>query len=138
MTVNQVNLVGRLGKDPEIKTTNKGDKFAKFSVATSERIKKNEHWMDETEWHNVVVWDPKIAEKVERNAVKGSLVSLTGQMKTRSYDKEGMTVYTTEVQVPRFSGVFNIEADWKQNGDATPNKAEVLETITGGDIPIDL
>ena len=134
MTMNQVNIVGRLGRDPEAITTKSGEPAAKFSCATSEYRKVGEGQFDEiTEWHNVVVWDPKIAEQVMNKAQKGTLISLTGKMSTRSYDKNGETQYRTEVVLPKFNSRLSIEADRKQYGPATQAPAAA---VAPDDIPL--
>ena len=93
--VNKVILVGNLGKDPDIMTFDNGVKRAAISVATTESFKDKEgNWVDQTEWHNVVLW----RWLAERNLVKGDTVYLEGKLKTRSWDdKDGNKRYTTEI-----------------------------------------
>jgi single-strand DNA-binding protein len=93
--VNKVILVGNLGKDPEVMTLESGVKFAKVSVATNENYKgKDGNWVEQTEWHNVVLW----RWLAEKNLVKGDTVYIEGKLKTRSWDdKDGNKRYTTEV-----------------------------------------
>lgn len=95
--MNRVQLIGNLGKDPEIKYTNKGTAVANFSVATTESYKdKNDEWQKTTSWHNIVAWDKK-AEAVSK-LVKGDSVFIEGKLQTRSYeDKSGTKKYVTEV-----------------------------------------
>ncbi|HJX71353.1 MAG TPA: single-stranded DNA-binding protein [Bacteroidales bacterium] len=97
---NCVNLIGNLGMDPEVKTLENGKKFARFSIATSERFKNAEgEQIKETQWHQVVVWggNATIAEKFLK---KGKEVALSGRLSHRSYeDKNGSTRYLTEVVV---------------------------------------
>ena len=97
--INKVILIGRMGKDPEIRQTQGGDKVANFSVATSERYKdKNSGERKEiTDWHNIVMWKG-LAEVAEKYLKKGDLIYIEGKLKTRSWDdKEGNKRYTTEV-----------------------------------------
>lgn len=104
-SVNKVILVGNLGRDPEIRAMQSGDKVCNLSVATAERWKdKNSGEMNEkTEWHRVVVFDQKIAEVAERYLAKGSKVYLEGQLQTRKWtDNSGVEKYTTEVVLQRF------------------------------------
>jgi len=98
--VNKVILVGNLGKDPEIRTLDNGRSVASFSVATTESYKdKNGQKVDNTEWHNIVMWSP-LAEIAQKYLKKGSQVYLEGKLSTRSWDdKEGNKRYTTEVVV---------------------------------------
>lgn len=96
--VNRVILVGRLGKDVELRHTNSGAAVASFSIATSERYTdKSGEKQEKTEWHNVVLWS-KLAEIANSYLSKGSLVYIEGRLQTRSWDdKEGKKRYTTEV-----------------------------------------
>lgn len=93
--VNKVILVGNLGKDPEIMTFENGVKRAAVSVATTESYKDKEgNWVEQTEWHNVVLW----RWLAEKNVIKGDQVYVEGKIKTRSWDdKDGNKRYTTEI-----------------------------------------
>lgn len=102
---NKVELIGRLGQDPEVRTTINGTKVASLSVATSERWrdKTTGEQREATEWHRVVLWD-KLAELAEQYLFKGSEVLLVGKLQTRKWqDQSGQDRYTTEVvlQGPR-------------------------------------
>ena len=106
-SVNKVILVGNLGRDPEVRSMQSGDKVCNLSVATSERWKdRNSGEMQEkTEWHRVVVFDQKLAEVAEKYLKKGSKVFLEGQLQTRKWtDNSGVEKYTTEVVLQRFRG----------------------------------
>ena len=93
--INKVILIGRTGKDPEIKSTNSGKKVASFSLATSEKYKDQE----QTTWHNLVLWE-KHAEISEKYIKKGSLIYVEGKISNRSWDdKDGVKRYTTEIIV---------------------------------------
>lgn len=97
---NKVQLIGNLGNNPEIRTTEGGKKMARFSVATSEiyRNAKGEK-ITETQWHNLIAWG-KLAEIAEQFLSKGSEVAIEGKLINRNYtDKEGNKKYVTEVQV---------------------------------------
>ncbi|MCK9270592.1 MAG: single-stranded DNA-binding protein [Bacteroidales bacterium] len=92
--INKVILIGNLGRDPEITTYESGVKRATVSVATTESYKDKEgNWVEQTEWHNVVLW----RWLAERNLVKGDMVYIEGKLKTRTYDKDGVKHYFTEV-----------------------------------------
>jgi single-strand DNA-binding protein len=96
-SVNRVTILGFLGKSPEIRTLESGNKVASFSVATSEKYKnKAGELVEETTWHNIVIWG-KLADIVEKYLVKGSQVYLEGSIKNRSYEKDGVTKYITEI-----------------------------------------
>tara|TARA_Y100001933_G_scaffold235679_2_gene257029 strand:- start:83 stop:520 length:438 start_codon:yes stop_codon:yes gene_type:complete len=102
--VNKVILVGNLGKDPEVKYLENGTAVANFTVATSESYKDKEgKRIDQTEWHNVVVWR-KLAEIAETYLKKGSQIYLEGKLRTRSWeDQQGNKRYTTEVVADTFT-----------------------------------
>ncbi len=97
---NKVQLIGHLGNKPDVRTTEKGKKLARFSVATNESY-KNAHGekVTETQWHNLVAWG-KTADIAEKYLTKGSEVAVDGKLVSRSYtDKEGNKKYVTEVQI---------------------------------------
>lgn len=86
--INQVTIVGRLGKEPELEV--KGDKqYLRISIATDDGYKgKDGNWVDVTEWHNVTIWN-KSAEYVAKFAYKGAVVMVQGSMKTRKWQDQG-------------------------------------------------
>lgn len=96
--VNKVILVGRLGKDPEVRHLENGATVANFSMATSEVYKDRTtgERRETTEWHNVVLWRG-LAEVAEKYVKKGDMIYVEGKLKTRSWEKDGITRYTTEV-----------------------------------------
>jgi len=96
--VNKVILVGRLGKDPEVRHLENGAAVANFSIATSETYKDRQtgEKREQTEWHNVVLWRG-LAEVAEKYVKKGDMIYVEGKLRTRSWEKDGITRYTTEV-----------------------------------------
>lgn len=95
--VNRVQLIGHVGQSPEIRHLENGNCVANFSLATSEKWKdKAGNQKEETEWHRIVIWG-KLAEIVEKYVKKGGLLYLEGKNRTRSWEKEGQKMYTTEV-----------------------------------------
>lgn len=96
--VNKVTLIGRLGKDPEIRRLESGAVVAQFTVATFESYKdKDGNWQEQTEWHNIVAWR-SLAEQAERNFKKGSLVYIDGKLTHRKYVDANQTErFFTEV-----------------------------------------
>jgi len=96
--VNKVILVGRLGKDPEVRNLDNGATVANFTIATSEtyRDKTTGDKKEITEWHNIVLWRG-LAEIAQKYLHKGDMVYIEGKLRTRSWEKEGVTRYTTEV-----------------------------------------
>ena len=95
--LNRVQLIGRLGKDPELRFTPNGKKVAHFSMAVSQRWKSNGEAKEYTEWVNVEAWG-RLAEICQQYLGKGRLVYIDGRLKTDRYeDKEGETRYYTKV-----------------------------------------
>jgi single stranded DNA-binding protein (ssb) len=96
--VNKVILVGRLGKEPEVRNLENGATVANFTMATSESYKDRVtgERKEVTEWHNVVLWRG-LAEIAAKYLHKGDLVYIEGKLRTRSWEKEGVTRYTTEI-----------------------------------------
>jgi single-strand DNA-binding protein len=96
-SMNKVIIVGRLGADPELRTSPQGINICQFRVATSESYKdRTGAWQEDTEWHRVVVFGPQ-AETAARLLKKGHRVCVEGRNKTRSYEKNGVTHYITEI-----------------------------------------
>lgn len=97
-SLNKVQLIGNLGRDPEMRYTQNGNSMATFSIATGRT------WMDQatnqrrerTDWHNVICWG-RLAEIASQYLHKGSQVYVEGELQTRSYEREGQTHYRTEV-----------------------------------------
>lgn len=95
--VNKVILVGRLGKDPEVRNLENGAVVANFSIATSEKYTDRAGEKKEvTEWHNIVLWRG-LAEVAQKYLHKGDMVYVEGKLRTRSWEKDGVTRYTTEI-----------------------------------------
>lgn len=96
--VNKVILVGRLGKDPEVRNLENGASVANFTIATSETYKDKTTGdkKEITEWHNIVLWRG-LAEIAAKYLHKGDMIYLEGKLRTRSWEKEGVTRYTTEI-----------------------------------------
>ncbi|MFA4900937.1 MAG: single-stranded DNA-binding protein [Brevundimonas sp.] len=95
--INNVQLLGNLGADPELKMTQGGTAVLKLRIATAERYQgKDGQWTDKTEWHSVTVWG-KRAEGLHTFLAKGMQVYIEGGLHTSSYDKDGTKVYRTEV-----------------------------------------
>jgi single-strand DNA-binding protein len=106
-SVNKVILVGNLGKDPEIRTLNNGEKVANLSLATSEqwRDKATGERKEKTEWHRVVIFNDNIVKVAENYLKKGSTVYVEGALQTRKWtDQQGVEKYSTEIVIQRFNG----------------------------------
>jgi single-strand DNA-binding protein len=104
--LNRVTLIGNLGQDPEIKSTQSGNRFANISIATTEKWKdKNSGEQKErTQWHRIVVWN-EYCVKIAENLKKGNQVYVEGQLETRSWETQnGEKRYATEVVLRPFTG----------------------------------
>ena len=144
-SVNKVILIGNLGKDPEIRTTQAGKEIASLSIATSERWKdKSGEYQEKTEWHKVSVFSEPLAKMIKNYVKKGSSIYIEGQLETRKWvNKEGQDQYTTEVVVKGFSGSIQlldakpsaIKAGESANKsyDAKQVKAQVVDTSSFDD-----
>jgi single-strand DNA-binding protein len=97
---NKVQLIGNLGKAPEVINTEKGKKLARFSIATNESYRNAQgEKITDTQWHSLVAWG-KTAEIAEKYLLKGTEVAVEGKLVSRNYiDKEGNKKYVTEIQV---------------------------------------
>ncbi|MEQ8356973.1 MAG: single-stranded DNA-binding protein [Kiloniellaceae bacterium] len=117
-SVNKVILVGNLGRDPEIRSTQDGTKVANLSLATSEtwRDRNSGERRERTEWHRVVIFNDKLSEIAEKYLRKGSKIYVEGQLQTRKWtDKDGQDRYSTEVVLQRFRGELTM-LDGRQDG----------------------
>jgi len=106
-SVNKVILVGNLGRDPEIRTLNSGDRVANLRIATSEtwRDKATGERKEKTEWHQVVIFNENIVKVAENYLRKGSTVYVEGSLQTRKWtDQQGVEKYSTEIVLQRFRG----------------------------------
>lgn len=133
-TVNKVIILGRLGKDPEIRQTHEGKPIANMSVATEEkwRDKQSGEQKKRTEWHRVVVFNEKLAEIVEKWVRKGSLIYIEGQLATRKWtDQSGVEKYTTEVVVPRFGGSIQMLNDGGSRDQQSTGSTSTTGTAAG-------
>lgn len=105
--MNKVILVGNLGRDPEVRSTQDGMKIVQLSLATSEswKDKASGERKDKVEWHRCVIFNERLAEVAEKYLRKGAKVYLEGQLQTRKWtDKDGVEKYTTEIVLSRFKG----------------------------------
>jgi single-strand DNA-binding protein len=111
MSVNKVIIVGNLGRDPEIRSLNSGDKVCNLSVATSEswRDKATGEKKEKSEWHRVVIFNDNLSTVAEKYLRKGSKVYIEGQLQTRKWtDQNGQEKYSTEIVLQRFRGELQI------------------------------
>jgi single-strand DNA-binding protein len=120
-SVNKVILVGNLGRDPEIRSTQDGTRVANFTMATSEnwRDKSTGERREKTEWHRIVIFNERLVEVAEKYLHKGSKVYIEGQLQTRKWtDQSGQEKYTTEVVLQRFRGELTMLDSRGSGGEA--------------------
>lgn len=115
--VNKVILVGHLGKDPEVRYLEGNVTVASFPLATSESYNKDGKRVEQTEWHNIVMWRG-LADVAAKYLQKGRLVYIEGKLRTRNYeDKEGIRRYSTEVVAENFT-LLGRKSDFENNNSA--------------------
>lgn len=112
--LNKVELLGNVGQDPKIGTTQSGKTYCMFSVATIEIWKKDGNETKNTEWHNCVAWG-KVAEIFEQYVHKGTKIYIVGKLKTDKVEKDGTTTYYTKVVVEDFIILTKKEGDGSSN-----------------------
>ena len=117
-SVNKVILVGNLGKDPEVRSTQDGSKIVNLTLATSEtwNDRASGERKEKTEWHRVVIFNDRTADVAERFLKKGAKIYVEGALQTRKWtDQQGQERYTTEVVIGRFNGQLTM-LDGRQGG----------------------
>jgi len=131
--VNKVILVGRLGKDPEVRNLENGASVASFTLATSESYKDRTtgEKKEVTEWHNIVLWRT-LAEISQKYLHKGDLVYIEGKLRTRSWEKEGVTRYTTEVVADSMTMLSTKGATGSSGGTNSPSVAGASDSVKQG------
>ena len=118
-SLNKVQLIGRLGKDPEIRTMGSGDKVASFSLAMTEKWtdKRSGEKKEKTEWANVSVWGDGLVGVVDRFVKKGDLIYVEGKFSTRKWkDKDGQDRYSTEVVIQGIGGALTMLGSKNDSG----------------------
>lgn len=138
-SVNKVILVGNLGRDPEIRAMQSGDKVCNLSIATSEswKDKNSGERKENTQWHRVVIFNQGLVKVCESYLKKGAKVYIEGQLETRKWtDKDGTEKYSTEVVLRPFRGELTM-LDAKGGGgssfqDNEPPPYESSSSYSGG------
>src|SRR4029453_8944343 len=128
-SVNKVILIGRLGKDPELKYTAGGTAYCRFSMATDDvwNDKSSGERQEKTEWHNIVVWD-RLAEICNQYLTKGKLIYIEGSLQTREWDdQEGNKRRITEVRARDM-----VMLGGNQESAGGPRRAAAAEGVGGG------
>ncbi len=139
-SINKVILVGRLGKDPEVRRMSNGDPVVNLSVATSEtwRDKNSGDRREKTEWHRVVIFNDHIAKVAENYLKKGSHVYVEGSLQTRKWtDAQGVEKYSTEVVLQKFRGelaMLDGKSETGGGGYSEPNPDAPKEDFRNADL----
>ncbi len=141
-TVNKAILLGRLGKDPEMRYAPSGTAIATFSIATNHRQKSEGEWIEKTEWHNILGFG-KTAEFMGEYLKKGKQVFIEGRLQTSSWeDQQGQKKYKTEILVNEVqlvggknSGDFNSPVTAESNSEAPEKKAPESASEEEDDLP---
>lgn len=116
-SLNKVQLIGAAGADPEIRTTQSGDKIANLRLATSETWKANGERKERTTWHQIVCFNPHLTEIIEKYVHKGSRIYVEGSLQVRDYEKDGVKRYVTEIVLQKFRGELTL-LDSKEKSDS--------------------
>lgn len=115
--LNRVQIIGHLGADVELRTTPGGIAVGDLRIATTERVKRDDQWTDEVEWHRVTVW-AATAENCAKYLRKGSKVHVEGRIKTEVWEKDGEKRYTTKIIAQR---VIFLDSKADREGRSEPN-----------------
>ena len=134
-SVNKVILLGNLGRDPEVRSTQDGTKIVNLNIATSERWKDRNsgEQRERTEWHRVVIFNENLARIAEQYLRKGSTVYLEGQLQTRKWtDQQGVEKYTTEIVLQRYRGELTLLGSRGESGGAIGMDSSAGQSAMGG------
>lgn len=116
-SLNKVQLIGNVGKDPEVTSFDNGSKVAKFTLATSEKYTdKSGQKQERTDWHNIVAWGPQ-ADLVEKYVTKGRQLYIEGQIRNRSWEQDGVKKFATDINC---STLLFIGNNGGGNGNSAP------------------
>src|SRR5260221_9739179 len=130
--VNKAILIGRLGKDPDVRTLESGATVANFTMATSETYKDKTtgERKEITEWHNIVLWRG-LADVAAKYLHKGDMVYIEGRLRTRSWEKEGVTRYTTEIVGDNMTMLGSKPNSGNQDYSSAPRSGNTLSDDSG-------
>ena len=126
-TLNKVTLIGNVGKDPEIRSTQDGKEIASFSIATSDvwRDKSSGEKRERTEWHKIVVFVPQLVTLVRNYIHKGSKIYIEGALQTRKWtDNNGVEKFTTEIVLQGFGGTLTLLDSRNANSGASEGNSD--------------
>lgn len=149
MSINKVILVGNLGQDPEIRSTQDGKEIANFSIATSDswKDKNSGEKKEKTEWHRIVIFSQGLVGIVKNYVKKGTKLYIEGSLQTRKWtDKDGVEKYTTEIVLQNYnstlqildskgSGNFNQDSNSSSNSYSNNNSNDIAIEENDDEIP---
>jgi single-strand DNA-binding protein len=133
--LNRVQLIGNLGRDPEVRTTQSGGRVVTLSIATTESWKdeRSGERRERTEWHRVVIFNEGLGKIAERYLQKGAKVYLEGKLTTRKWqDQSGADRYSTEIHLTPYNGVLTF-LDSKRDGAGASGGEPTGSAGAGGD-----
>lgn len=130
--LNKVQIIGRVGKDPEVRYATNGDAIANFTIATSERYKDKQtgEAVEKTEWHNVSAFR-RLGEIVGEYVRKGSLIYIEGKIQTRKYEKDGVTHYATGIVASEMKMLGSKDGGQQQQGQPRPQNKPAPSQSSG-------
>jgi len=135
-SINKVILVGNLGRDPDVRTMQNGNKRAVLAIATSEkwRDRNSGEMQERTEWHRIVIFNERLITVAEKYLAKGRKIYLEGQLRTRKWtDDQGQEKYTTEVVLNSFRGELEmLDSQRGEGGGTSYDSAPAAESYGGG------
>lgn len=143
MSINKVILVGNVGQDPEIRSTQDGREIANFSLATSEswKDKATGEKKDKTEWHRVVIFSQGLVNIVKNYVKKGSKLYIEGSLQTRKWtDNQGIEKFTTEIALQNFNSTLQIldSRDRQPSGnDSYPSSSQSNSKSRSNDVSVE-
>jgi single-strand DNA-binding protein len=139
-SVNKAIIVGNLGRDPEIRTTQGGSRVASLSVATSDvwRDKASGERRERTEWHRIVIFNERLVDVAEKYLRKGAKIYIEGALQTRKWnDADGTERYTTEIVLGQYRGELTMLDSAHERQGEPPAGASKPETASAGRGEID-
>lgn len=140
MSINKVILVGNVGQDPEIRSTQDGREIATFSLATSEswKDKNSGEKKEKTEWHRIVIFSAGLVGIVKNYIKKGSKLYIEGSLQTRKWtDSQGIEKYTTEIVLQNFNSTLQILDSKDRGSSSSDSYSESFSKPRSNDVSIE-
>ena len=135
MSVNKVIILGRVGQEPKVKEFDNGNKIVSFTIATSEKYtNKDGQKVENTEWHNISVGG-KVADIAAKYVVKGMQLYVEGKIKTKSWEKDGVKHYQTEIAVDNLQFIESKKSESDKNDLNVPPPPQPIVSDNSDDLP---